>query len=85
MADLVDNVKSAITKVDPTPYFQRYGENAWAGVKGYLDAVTDLAAAPVIEKYTGVLAAADVYTASTTFWLMESLRLDLGLDSQIHP
>ncbi|HEV8235169.1 MAG TPA: MBL fold metallo-hydrolase, partial [Gemmatimonadaceae bacterium] len=43
MADLVDNVKSAITKVDPTPYFQRYGENAWAGVKGYLDAVTDLA------------------------------------------
>jgi glyoxylase-like metal-dependent hydrolase (beta-lactamase superfamily II) len=66
MADLVDNVKSAITK-------------------GYLDAVTDLAAAPVIEKYTGVLAAADVYTASTTFWLMESLRLDLGLDSQIHP
>jgi hypothetical protein len=47
--------------------------------------VTDLAAAPVIEKYTGVLAAADVYTASTTFWLMESLRLDLGLDSQIHP
>jgi len=85
MADLVDNVKSAITKVDPTPYFQRYGENAWAGVKGYLDAVTDLAAAPVIEKYTGVLAAADVYTASTTFWLMESLRLDLGLGSQIHP
>jgi hypothetical protein len=54
-------------------------------VKGYLDAVTDLAAAPVIEKYTGVLAAADVYTASTTFWLMESLRLDLGLASQIHP
>ena len=85
MADIVDNVKSAITKVDPTPYFQRYGDNAWAGVKGYLDAVTDLAAAPVIEKYTGVLAAADVYTASTTFWLMESLRLDLGLGSQIHP
>jgi glyoxylase-like metal-dependent hydrolase (beta-lactamase superfamily II) len=85
MADLVDNVKSAITKVDPTPYFRRYGENTWAGVKGYLDAVTDLAAAPVIEKYTGVLAAADVYTASTTFWLMESLRLDLGLASQIHP
>ena len=85
MADLIDNVKSAITKVDPTPYFQKYGENAWAGVKGYLDAVTDLAAAPVIEKYTGVLAAADVYTASTTFWLMESLRLDLGLGSQVHP
>ena len=85
MADIVDNVKIAMGKVDPTPYFQKYGENAWAGVKGYLDAVTDTAAAPVIEKYTGVLAAADVYTASTTFWLMESLRLDLGFGSQVHP
>jgi glyoxylase-like metal-dependent hydrolase (beta-lactamase superfamily II) len=85
MADIVDNVKTAIAAVDPTPYFQKYGENAWAGVKGYLDAVTDAAAAPVIEKYTGVLGAADVYTASTTFWVMESLRLDLGLASQIHP
>jgi glyoxylase-like metal-dependent hydrolase (beta-lactamase superfamily II) len=85
MADLVDSIKSAMTTVDPTPYFQKYGENAWAGVKGYLDAVTDTAAAPVIAKYTGVLAAVDVYTASTTFWLMESLRLDLGVGSQIHP
>jgi glyoxylase-like metal-dependent hydrolase (beta-lactamase superfamily II) len=85
MADIVDNVKTAIAAVDPTPYFQKYGENAWAGVKGYLDEVTDVAAAPVIEKYTGVLAAADVYTASTTFWVMESLRLDLGLGSQVHP
>lgn len=85
MADIVDNVKSAITKVDFTPYAQRYGDNAWAAVKGYLDAVTDMAAAPVIAKYTGVLAAADVYTASTTFWLMESLRLDLGLGSWVHP
>jgi glyoxylase-like metal-dependent hydrolase (beta-lactamase superfamily II) len=85
MADIVDNVKTAMTKVDPTPYFQKYGDNAWAGVKGYLDAITDLAAAPVIAKYTGVLAAADVYTASTTFWVMESLRLDLGFGSQVHP
>jgi hypothetical protein len=29
--------------------------------------------------------AADVYTRSTTFWIMESLRLDLGLGSQVHP
>jgi hypothetical protein len=56
-----------------------------AAVKGYLDEITDVAAAPVIAKYTGVLAAADVYTASTTFWVMESLRLDLGFGSQIHP
>jgi glyoxylase-like metal-dependent hydrolase (beta-lactamase superfamily II) len=85
MADIVDNVKSAMAKVDPTPYFQKYGDNAWAGVKGYLDEITDLAAAPVIAKYTGLLAAADVYTASTTFWVMESLRLDLGFGSQVHP
>jgi hypothetical protein len=45
----------------------------------------DTAAAPVIEKYTGVLAAADVFTASTTFWVMESIRLDLGYASQVHP
>ena len=54
-------------------------------VKGYLDECTDAAAAPVIEKYTGVLAAADVFTASTTFWVMESIRLDLGFGSQVHP
>ena len=41
--------------------------------------------APVIARYTGVLAAADVFTASTTFWVMESVRLDLGYGSQVHP
>jgi hypothetical protein len=34
---------------------------------------------------TRVLAAADVFTASTTFWVMESIRLDLGYGSQVHP
>ena len=43
------------------------------------------ATAPAIEKYTGVLAAADVFTESTTFWVMESIRLDLGYGSQVHP
>jgi hypothetical protein len=62
-----------------------YGENMWAAVKAYLDAVTDQAAEPVIAKYTGVLAAADVFTASTTLWVMESIRLDLGYGSQVHP
>jgi hypothetical protein len=63
----------------------KFGENTWAAVKGYLDEVTAVAAAPVIEKYTGVLAAADVFTESTTFWVMESIRLDLGYGSQVHP
>ena len=43
------------------------------------------AAAPVIERYTGVLAAADVFTAGTTFWVMETIRLDLGYGSQANP
>jgi len=42
------------------------------------------AAAPVIKKYTGVLAAADGYTASTTFVILESVRRDLGVGSQVH-
>jgi hypothetical protein len=60
-------------------------ENVWGGVKAYLDAITSDAAAPVIKKYTGVLAAADVYTDTTVSSIMESLRLDLGYGSQIHP
>jgi hypothetical protein len=37
------------------------------------------------QKYPGVLAAADVFTASTTFWVMESIRLDLGYAPYVHP
>jgi hypothetical protein len=33
----------------------KYGENFWAALKGYLDETAATAAAPVIEKYTGVL------------------------------
>jgi hypothetical protein len=87
VADIVDSIKAVMSSnsIDPTPYFQKYGANMWAAYKGLLDEIVDTAAAPVIEKYTGVLAAADVYTRSTTFWIMESLRLDLGLGSQVHP
>ena len=50
-------------------------------MKGYLDKVTDTATAPVVEKYTGVLAAADIveFTRTSTFQIMQSLRLDTGL------
>ena len=85
MADIADHSRKALDTVDPTPYFVKYGENTWAAVRGYLDAVTAAAAEPVIEKYTGVLAAADVFTASTTFHVMQSIRLDLGYGSQVHP
>ena len=85
MADIAENSRKALGTVDPTPYFMKYGGNVWAAVKGYLDEVSAVAAAPVIEKYTGVLAAADVFTESTTFWVMESIRLDLGYGSHVHP
>ncbi len=46
--------------------------------------MADAAAAPVIEKCTGVLAAADVFTAHTALWVLESIRLDLGVAIQVH-
>jgi glyoxylase-like metal-dependent hydrolase (beta-lactamase superfamily II) len=85
VSDLIDGVKEAVVAVDPTPFFTRYGNNSWAAVQTYQAAQLDYAAAPVIEKYTGVLAAVDVYTASTAFMLLESVRLDQGFGSQIHP
>jgi glyoxylase-like metal-dependent hydrolase (beta-lactamase superfamily II) len=85
VSDVADNVRTAMATVDPSPYFAKYGDNAWAAVKSYLDAVSEQAAAPVIRKYTGVLAAADVFTASNAFIILESIRLDLGYGSQVHP
>ena len=85
VTDIIDNVKKALVTVDPTPFFTKYGNNVWAAVKTYQDAQVNYAAAPVIQKYTGVLAAADVYAASTAFILLESIRLDLGFGIQVHP
>jgi glyoxylase-like metal-dependent hydrolase (beta-lactamase superfamily II) len=85
MADIAANSRKAIDTVDPTPYYQRYGENVWAALRGLLDETARTAAAPVIEKYTGVLAAADVFTEDTTFEVMQSIRLDLGYGSWVHP
>src|SRR5438132_1140597 len=53
MADLEASARIALDTVDPTPYLQKGGANVWAGVKGYLNAVGEATAAPVIEKYTG--------------------------------
>ncbi len=87
IADIVDSAQAALGSVDPTRYFVKYRENIWAAIGGYLDEVTARAAAPVIAKYTGVLAAADVpaFTTSTTFTILQSMRLDLGAGSQVHP
>src|SRR6266436_2124045 len=82
--DIIDGVNKALATVDPTPYFAKYGNNVWAASQQYLAAVVAYASGPVIKKYLGVLAAADVYTASTTFAILESVRLDLGVGSQVH-
>jgi hypothetical protein len=42
-------------------------------------------ARPVIEKYTGVLGAVDVFTTATAFTILESIRLDLGYRMDVHP
>jgi glyoxylase-like metal-dependent hydrolase (beta-lactamase superfamily II) len=83
--DIIDGVKQALATVDPTPFFAKYGNNVWAAAQQYLATVVAYASGPVIKKYLGVLAAADVYTASTTFAILESIRLDLGFGSQVHP
>ena len=85
IADIEASAREALTAIDPLPFYMAAGENAWAGVKANLDAVTERAAAPVIAKYTGVLAAADIeeFTRTTTFQIMQSLRLDRGVTVSI--
>jgi glyoxylase-like metal-dependent hydrolase (beta-lactamase superfamily II) len=90
IADIEASAREALTSIDPVPFYVAGGQNVWAGVKAHLDAVTERAAAPVIAKYTGVLAAADIeiFTRTTTFQIMQSLRLDHGVTVSgpaIHP
>ncbi len=85
MADIAESSRKTIDSAELTRFFEKYGQNVWAAFKGGLDEMVATAAAPVIEKYTGVLAAADVFTASTAFQVMQSIRLDLGYASQVHP
>jgi glyoxylase-like metal-dependent hydrolase (beta-lactamase superfamily II) len=85
MADIAKSSRQAIDTADLTRFFQKYPDNPWAAFKGGLNEMVATAAAPVIEKYTGLLAAADVFTESTTFQVMQSIRLDLGHGSWVHP
>jgi len=85
MSDIADSSRRALESVDPSPFLASCGERGWAAMSDYLNAVTAVAAAPVIEKYTGVLAAADVHTTCTTLRVIQSMRLDLGYGSHLHP
>lgn len=87
--DLAANARAAIGTVDPTPFFTKYGPsgNLWAIGTSYLDAVAEQAAAPVIAKYLGLLAATDVVTLPNAAALVNSLRIDAGVLGPfgIHP
>jgi glyoxylase-like metal-dependent hydrolase (beta-lactamase superfamily II) len=89
IADIDASARDALASVDPVPFYVAAWPNAWAGVKAHLDTVTERAAAPVIAKYTGVLAAADIaeFTTTTTFQILQSLRLDRGVtvSDLVHP
>ena len=85
MADIADSSRKALDTVDPAPHFVAHGENTWAAMTAYLDVTAAVAAAPVIEKYAGVLAAADASTPRTTFQIMRSILLDRGYGSKVHP
>jgi glyoxylase-like metal-dependent hydrolase (beta-lactamase superfamily II) len=89
IADIEASSREALTSIDPIPFYVAAGENMWAGVKAHLDAVTERAATPIVAKYTGVLAAADIeeFTRTTTFQIMQSVRLDRGytVSTYIHP
>ena len=86
--DLLTSARATMTSLDPTPFFEAYGNNAWAIFKAYLDAAASQTAAPVTAKYLGKLAAADVYTDSTAFSIFEfALRVDGGIlgPFSVHP
>jgi hypothetical protein len=87
IADIEASSREALASVNPGPIFKHYGENVWAAVRTHLDAVTERAAAPVIAKYTGVLGGADIdiFTWTTTFAIMQSIRLDRGPSGPVHP
>src|SRR3954454_1848967 len=87
IADIEASAREALATIDPLPFYMAAGENFWAGVKAHLDTVTETAAAPVVAKCTGVLAAADVeeFTYTTTFQIMQSLRLDSGTGVDRYP
>ena len=87
IADIEASSREALASVNPVPFYVEAGANVWLGIKGRLNAVTERAAAPIIAKYTGVLAAADIqeYTWTTTFAIMQSLRLDKGPSGPVHP
>jgi glyoxylase-like metal-dependent hydrolase (beta-lactamase superfamily II) len=85
MTDIADSARRTLDTFDCAPLLAEHNEDAWEALKAHLDAAVVAAAAPVIDKYRGVLAAADVFTPDTTYRVMESIRLDLGYGARVQP
>src|SRR5262249_39449787 len=89
VADLTASARATIASLDPTPFYRKYGPsgNTWAIFKAYLDAASQQTADPVVARYTGTLAGADVFTVDSAYVRFESLRIDAGVlgPFAIHP
>jgi glyoxylase-like metal-dependent hydrolase (beta-lactamase superfamily II) len=88
VADLLAGARVTINSLNAAPLFKKYGDNAWAIFKVYLDEGSAQIAAPVTAKYLGKLAAADVFTFDNAFTVFEfAVREDGGLLGPfgIHP
>lgn len=88
VADVLAGARATITSLNPAPLFKKYGDNAWATFKVYLDEASAQIAAPVTAKYLGKLAAADVFTFGNAFTVFEfAVREDGGMLGPfgIHP
>ena len=79
VADLLAGARATVASLDPAPFFAKYGNNSWAIFKAYLDAAAAEVAGPVIAKYLGKLAAADVFTADNAYVMFEALRVEYGM------
>jgi glyoxylase-like metal-dependent hydrolase (beta-lactamase superfamily II) len=77
--DLTTHCKAVINDLDPSRFFMKYGPNSWAAMKHYWHEAALQAAAPVIAKYQGKLAGADVSTVDNAYTMITSLQHDGGV------
>jgi glyoxylase-like metal-dependent hydrolase (beta-lactamase superfamily II) len=78
--DLLAAARATMASLDPTPLFQKYGNNTWAIIGAYFDEASAQIATQVTGKYLGRLAAADVFTVDNAYAIFEfALREDGGV------
>lgn len=79
VADLRTEAERAIDGFDPTPIFSQVDPtNPWAVFDAYLEALARQAADAVTPRWVDRLGGADVFTKSSAFSMVESLRIDTG-------